>query len=51
LQHYSQQFAYGKLPENRALGQQYYDDTFEMVDVQLYRAGVKVAQVLNDIYK
>lgn len=47
----AKQFAYGKLPDDRALGQEYYDATFEVVDVQLYRAGVRLARVLNSIYK
>ena len=47
----AKKFAYGKLPEDRALGQQYYDATFEVVDMQLYRAGVRLAHVLNKIYE
>lgn len=47
----AQQFAYGKLPADRALGQEYYDETFEVVDAQLYRAGVRLAHTLNTIYK
>jgi hypothetical protein len=47
----AQKFAYGKLPDDRALGQQYYDATFAVVDEQLYKGGVRLAQVLNTIYK
>ena len=47
----AQEFAYGKLPANKALGKAYYDATFKVVDLQLYRAGVRLAHVLNTIYK
>jgi hypothetical protein len=47
----AKQFAYAKLPPNRVLGQKYYDETFMVVDEQLFKAGVRLAAVLNTIYK
>lgn len=47
----AQQFAYGMTPANKILGQQYYDDTAMVVDTQLFKGGVRLAAVLNAIYK
>ena len=44
----AQQFAYGKVPANKILGQEYYDET--AMDEQLFKAGVRLAAVLNTIY-
>lgn len=45
----AQEIAYGKLPENRKIGEAYIKVATHVVDKQLYRAGVRLAYILNQI--
>ncbi|HKI45178.1 MAG TPA: S1/P1 nuclease, partial [Balneolales bacterium] len=45
----AQKVAYGKLPKNRRIGEAYIEAAQPVVDKQLYRAGVRLASVLNQI--
>lgn len=46
----AQNKAYGLLPNNRRLGQNYYNRTFAVVDEQLTKGGVRLAKVLNELF-
>ena len=43
--------AYGKKPDDNNLGDAYYIDAKPVVDKQLSRAGIRLAAVLNEIFK
>jgi hypothetical protein len=43
--------AYGRLPGDRKLGDKYYEDTADAVDLQLRRAGLRLAKILNESFK
>ncbi len=45
----AQKTAYGKLPKNKKIGQAYIKAAQPVVDKQLYRAGVRLAYMLNQI--
>ena len=45
----AQKIAYGKLPKNRKIGKAYIKAAQPVVDKQLYRAGVRLAHILDQI--
>ena len=45
----AQKVAYGKLPESRVIGEKYMKVALPVVNKQLYRAGVRLAYLLNQI--
>ncbi len=47
----SNSIARGASPGNGVLGDKYYQNNKEILDRQLYRAGVRLAAILNDIFR
>jgi len=46
----ARKMAYGKLPEDKVIGEKYVKAAEKVVNKQLYRAGVRLAYILNEIY-